>query len=483
MYRNDEQTIEKNSQSSIILMFSDKQKGYLKQLKNKKLKLPSYIQIKKNDKTKYPDWLKKINIPANKQATIMYNPHSLEKCFEPKGSCYSLSMLDMEFQLPEFGQNKNVLLFHNDSVISFENSEYKKTSAVVHNAKTLKKMVKQQKPMILHLDDMDETQFLPLISYLEMLHDSGKLLPGELFSADIKRSSTKSGFSGMTMLRTTLSDSAAKRCKRSVNAKKLKITNRELIADMTGTAILCEDDTCYTFKAGALSRIKTNGKITADGLKKIACIKSGKTKIESVRESSFSFEGDYARGIRECLIFKGPDVSKTGRITTDQFLMGDHKGLFVSIFADYPVCSIDFYDSISVWELELGSVRGDTEIQVIRKISDKKSEKLNINEEGTYHLPADDLYLKAGSLQIGFKILQSRKDCTEIFSVTISKVRKWKEITISILGSTEPVHTSEYNNYCETLSFCLYPGSSESYTDIPPEYKKETYPARSWKKD
>ena len=123
---------------------------------------------------------------------------------------------------------------------------------------------------------------------------------------------------------------------------------RDLIANMPGEVLMYEGSLKALFNVGDLKRLGCNG---CEGPLVQHCspffncsrrVVSGKevtTADEPItmhRVSSFSFEGDMARGMRDSVLIKSPVFAAPGRLIRDYFFIEGEDRLCVSCFVTYP---------------------------------------------------------------------------------------------------------------------------------------------------
>ncbi len=425
-----------------------------------------------------------IFLPSEADITLSSRPDKLEKLFPADADIICPGWIDPDFQLEDAGKNRNIVVFSGDRLLCFDKGKFSGAVCIVKPyrvseiKKTISRCRSENMPFAVEIDDQDSETIRAILEFIRTASENGKIRKMDLFTGP---SGTKDG--KPLLFDIPVPDSPRQREKRSKGSGTEYLTKRDLIADMTGTAELTEDDTSYVFHAGSLTSVTYKDKKILASPRGGAYMQTGRKKIHFIRESSFSFESDDNRGLRECLVLNSNDNIARGRIITDYFLTGDYKGLFVSSFVQYPKMNIEYYDKYTVWETDLGIVPETEKLVIERSINGKSAPELILSENGTFSIPADQIYLKAGNYNTGIRILKKRGGESEIFTITISRSGKEKKkISIGLICSSTPARSSEFHKYSETLSFCIFPGRPQDFPGLPAAAEKEAYPARTWKR-
>ena len=415
--------------------------------------------------------------PKKNKDTIFYNSEDLEEFYENRDYIAAPLSLDLDFQLENFAKERRVLFFGRDKeIFFFQDGEYRSSAPLIiprdeNSCRYHISKYKRSSAVIL-IENQAPEKIVKIVAYLEKKAAKDRLA----YFNPFKKTGGKipqPGFLGQPV-----KDSPKLRMERSAKNGKIEIYRRELIADMTGMIELGEGKLSYAFLAGALHMIKKDGKILCGpGLNK-AGFRSDKREIFLERESSFSFDGENIRGLRQVLVYT--HKTDKARIFCDYFLCGDYQGLFVSLYCQYPRGPFEFYDSYRAWEFEIGVVAAEEKIIINRGLNGKYCLNELEGNSGTYNIPADEFYIEAGELKLGLKIINKRKS-EEIVNLYVKPKSKHKKtIALALLAGECEICGSEIHGYGETLSFCLYPGNPKDFPVFPKAAAKEAYPAAVW---
>ena len=478
-----EQADRKTFQPKMFIILKDYSKTVSEMIKNDLPPVKCYLIAEKKDQAAGKN-CDHIFLPSENDITITCKPEKLEKFFSRDAEIICPVSIDPDFQLEAAGKKRKIVIFSGDRMFCFDKGKISDTVNRVKPVKVseIKRMISrcrtENMPCAVEIDNQDNETVKAVFEYIKTAAENGKIRKAELFSG-----SADTETENPVLFDIPVPDSPRQREKRSKGSGLEYLAKRDLIADMTGTAELAEDDTSYIFHAGSLTSVIYKDKKILSNPRGGAYIQTGRKKIHFERESSFSFESDDDRGLRECLVLNNNDNIKRGRIITDYFLTGDYKGLFVSAFIQYPKTDLDYYDKYAVWETDLGIVQEKEKAILERSIDGKSAPELVLSGYGTFSIPADRIYVKAGNNNIGMQILKKRGHESEVFTITVSRSGKEKKrISIGLLCSTTPVRSSEFHKYSETLSFCIFPDRPQDFPRLPSSAEKEAYPARTWKR-
>jgi hypothetical protein len=136
-------------------------------------------------------------------------------------------------------------------------------------------------------------------------------------------------------------------------------TPRGLIAHMPGEAAMGEGKVSVMFSRGELSSIEYAGKPAAVPFPGTPLLETGRTKADTARISSFSFQDEPVRGLRDTVHFNSALFDSPGRLVRDYFFVADDERLCFSCFIRYPRISQDCTVSrLALCEIPLAVLRG-----------------------------------------------------------------------------------------------------------------------------
>lgn len=171
------------------------------------------------------------------------------------------------------------------------------------------------------------------------------------------------------------------------------ISDRRLLADMTGSVVLEEDGMTVHFERGSFSGITNGNRALLPPVPVATGIMYGKTLLRAKRESSFSFEGSFTRGLRESLFLPMPWGGLPAGIARDYYFIEDFPRLIVSVKNTWPGFPGDErVDGILAGEFHLFSLEGERGIQITGKAPSGDEVSFELPpEEGTFQIPAGEI--------------------------------------------------------------------------------------------
>ena len=186
-------------------------------------------------------------------------------------------------------------------------------------------------------------------------------------------------------------------------------TPRGLIAHMPGEAVMSEGRVSVKFSRGELSSIEYAGTPVAVPFPCGPRIEIGRTKAGTSRISSFSFQDEPVRGLRDTVSFNSACFDSPGSLVRDYFFVADDERLCVSCFIRYPRISGECTVSrLALCEIPLAVIGEGARIRATAWYPDgeltetwlfEPGESLLYGSRFRFSLPACDFVLEFAELQ------------------------------------------------------------------------------------
>lgn len=248
---------------------------------------------------------------------------------------------------------------------------------------------------------------------------------------------------------------------------------RLLIANMPGNTVMREGPFSAHFSEGRLRDFSSNNTHLLAGRPASSYI-LGDNRYDFSKTSSFAFEGDNVRGMRELLLFDHPIAEEPGTLIIDYYTIEDFPYITVSVYAQYPcLSSAQSVKGYALLEVPIFNFRDNSSIFVQSEYPDKSSYERPV--------PArEEMYLFPGSTfrfsneETGATLLlafpKEKQHITEALPVRVSKQGKVFTFSINPWGSYTPLPLEHIRGGKEHFSFFLAAGLTPP---SPPEESKQ----------
>ena len=244
---------------------------------------------------------------------------------------------------------------------------------------------------------------------------------------------------------------------------------RELISDMTGSTFLWEENFSIHFLGGRFSGIYRDGNPVTTDKTASSYFKSDKKTFRWKRISSFSFESENTRGLREDSAIISPLFRKSGSLVVDHFFAEGFPHLLTSITVDYPVLKTEcIIDSFALLEISALVMDRDETIALEAIYPEGEVYKTVIYaEEKEYIFPGNRFYFTKGNTTFLIAFPEFEQQFIDILSVRVIKSGKKFILQINPGGSYQKRFSSDIGSFKEHFTIIMGAGKRD-LLEVPP---------------
>ncbi|MEW5814857.1 MAG: hypothetical protein AB1798_05600, partial [Spirochaetota bacterium] len=176
--------------------------------------------------------------------------------------------------------------------------------------------------------------------------------------------------------------------------------DRLLIANMPGSVMLKENDVEVQFKDGKFADIIVNTKPALTGRRVRSFLTIRKKPVFFSQTSTFSFEGERTRGLRDFSSLDSPFFSSPGNLMVDYFFIDKFPNLIVALYIRYPLFrSGTLLTSYALFEIPVFQFNPDESIHLEGEYPDGRNYTLTLPPaEHTYELSGTRFFLTKNEL-------------------------------------------------------------------------------------
>ncbi|MBT3271965.1 MAG: hypothetical protein HN368_02330 [Spirochaetales bacterium] len=232
---------------------------------------------------------------------------------------------------------------------------------------------------------------------------------------------------------------------------------RTLIADMSGTVRLKNDDLTAVFNEGALTDLIFQGKPTLTGIGSESYYIEGNEQIHFSREGAFSFEGSHVHGLRAAASIRGESITRPGSIVYDYFFLEQYVCLFVSITCMYPVFKAGAdIESWAILDFPLFSSRRGDPFSIEAKYMNGERYQITLpGSKGSYVLPGNTFNISGAETTLALSYPESDINFTRLLPLSISRKGRTTVLRISPEGFSQKTDPASLSGYSYHTVFAL----------------------------
>ncbi len=232
---------------------------------------------------------------------------------------------------------------------------------------------------------------------------------------------------------------------------------RTLIADMSGTVRLEDEELTAIFSEGTISNLLYRGEPVLEGIAAESYYIEESEQIHFYREGAFSFEGKGLHGLRAAASIRGEGIRIPGSLVYDYFFMENYTCLFVSITCVYPI----FHEgreitSLAVLDIPLYAAKRGDSFHIEGRYMN--GERYQVSLPGTkcsYLLPGSTFSIGCSHNTLTLSYPESENNYTRILPVSVTRRGRGALLRISPEGFTGKTAGSAISGFSYHSLFAL----------------------------